>query len=513
MEKITKFMIFTLISINTAFSASKIEMNDCYSESCLLRNTHGNILKLEYVKIEPQGVTQFLNKHTEITRVEFNDLECSTNFLNFDDCASAISSTGQIKEMILISTEVTNRGIFQLAENTNLELLELKSNWRVGFITAVDSTTAKALAQLPKLKQLIIQGNSKIDEHAIVALAKSKSLKKLVIDGDGFQKSVITKTGAQALAQNKSITQLDLIDLYVWDEEAKELAKSNTLTELNLYHNSIKDVGASALATNMHLKSLNVEHNGITSVGAINLSKNSSLTSLKIGGNEIGDEGAIALANNSVITELSLHYYCNIFEEHLTNIGLLPLVSNPRLKSLDISGIWLTNEAADALGNNQSITSFKAQCSNISEDILITSITKNKNLQELDFSENHISLNSVLELLSLPNLRSLDLSQNYSHLYEADLVAAALAKSTQINYLKYQDNHMGSDGAIALAQNTTIKSLNIAKNEIAPEGVLAFGNNRALKWLNISQNWDKRGYTACLTLSQNSVIETILCDG
>jgi hypothetical protein len=91
------------------------------------------------------------------------------------------------------------------------------------------------------------------------------------------------------------------------DESAKALAQNKTLTSLNVYCNFIGAEGAKALAQNKTLTSLNVGYNKIGDEGAKALAQNTTLTSLDVSLNQISDEGAKALAQNTTLTWLNVY--------------------------------------------------------------------------------------------------------------------------------------------------------------------------------------------------------------
>src|SRR5437868_629569 len=105
------------------------------------------------------------------------------------------------------------------------------------------------------------------------------SLTKLDLSGQNLQGSDIQAL-IEALAQNTTLTTLDVGNSQIGDEEAKALAQNTTLTTLYVSGSRIGDEGAKALT------------------------QNTTLTTLYIGYNQIGDEGAKALAQNTTLTTL-----------------------------------------------------------------------------------------------------------------------------------------------------------------------------------------------------------------
>jgi Ran GTPase-activating protein (RanGAP) involved in mRNA processing and transport len=123
------------------------------------------------------------------------------------------------------------------------------------------------------------------------------------------------------LAQNSSLTTLNLAGNYIGDDGAKALsaalAQNSSLTTLNLTDNEIGADGAqalgAALAQNSSLTTLNLSYNKIGDDALVAaVAQSSSLTTLNLSCNEIGDNGAqalgAALAQNSSLTTLNLDY-------------------------------------------------------------------------------------------------------------------------------------------------------------------------------------------------------------
>ena len=116
----------------------------------------------------------------------------------------------------------------------------------------------------------------------------------------------ISVEGAKILAENKTLTTLNIAFSKIGDEGAKALAKNKTLTTLNVSYNEISDGGAEALAENKILITLDVCGNQIGDKGAKALGANTTLTELYASVNCIGDEGAKALVANTTLTTIDV---------------------------------------------------------------------------------------------------------------------------------------------------------------------------------------------------------------
>ena len=293
------------------------------------------------------------------------------------------------------------------------------------------------------------------------------------------------------LAQNATLTSLNLNQVWVDDEGAKALASNNTLKDLNITVNTISNEGGIALAKNTHLESLNI---------SLNIDR----------GHRMDVEAANAFAKNTTLKHLNIAY------SNIGSAGVLALAKNNNLISLDVSDVYnhvpISNEAITALANNTHLTHLSLNDTIISADGL-RMLAKNQNLKELDLhtcqiddeaakilaqSSTITSLNLACNpltavgakaLASMPALTHLIIDKLYCSSTSikdplGDEGAIALA-NTHLIKLYISDNKVGPAGAQALAKIPTLKMLDISHNGIKDDGIIALAGNKALKLLMI----------------------------
>ena len=227
---------------------------------------------------------------------------------------------------------------------------------------------AAVLAQIPKLDELDIEGNSIQDEGAIalshmvikfldvsedrgyisskgiIALVNNPAIETLNISGG------VTRTNVdadEALAKNTTLKTLIMNDAYVSDKDIAIISTNKSIQDLDLEGNNIGPDGAAALAKNSTITRLDLIKNHIGDKGAIALANDANLTTLYIAQNDLGDEAAIALAKHSAITLLHLGY------NHITDQGAMALANNNILTVLFIDSNHIGSKGINALDGNQ----------------------------------------------------------------------------------------------------------------------------------------------------------------
>jgi hypothetical protein len=217
-----------------------------------------------------------------------------------------------------LKSKEANSKFNEILENTTVSDLDF-SNMKLNL------ENIKALIKNKNVKNLNLSDIAVNDEWFKV-LAESTNLEKLRLRS---ARGNISDNGAKLFKNNTSLKSLDLSNNRVLTSEtARALAENKTLTELDLSNNSIDDEGAKALAANDTLRILNLSNNSIDDEGAKALAANDTLRILNLSDNKIGDEGAIALSKNTTLTSLSLdqlyiHEYNNEEEDYkkLTDVG------------------------------------------------------------------------------------------------------------------------------------------------------------------------------------------------
>ncbi len=242
----------------------------------------------------------------------------------------------------------------------------------VGIYGAADGTTHEYYAS--DAGKVINELTKKANEQLKAAVMSEKPSDE-DNEEDTEENGYITIKGER---YSTSLTELDLSDKDLTNEDIKELYKMKKLTILDLSFNNISDI--STLSGLSNLISLVLNENQISDIGA--LSGLTNLEFLCLGNNQISDISALS---------------------ELTNLNLLEFSDNQISDISALSG--LTNLELLRLGNNQ-----------ISD---INALSGLNNLTDLSLIQNQISDISVLS--GLTNLTNLYL--DFNKISESDIEA------------------------------------------------------------------------------------------
>ena len=205
-----------------------------------------------------------------------------------------------------------------LAGNTVVTSLDLSIN-------NIGNAGAQALTNI-RLLSLDLGFNTKIDATGMQALAGSASLRSLFLNGTALVASGndINLAGFQALANNATLTCLDLRLREVGDAGAQILAGNVTLKKLNVAGNRISDIGIQAFANHPSLESLIAADNLISDIGAQVFTGNTMLTYLNLAINRM-----ISAASEALIKQAIIRNKQSIIEAHVFSSMVNPLVLSP----------------------------------------------------------------------------------------------------------------------------------------------------------------------------------------
>ena len=288
-QRLQKMACFTLIL--TGFTSTHIfAANRCIEQ--INNYVNKNVLSLKSCDLNDSDindVTAFLYKHPEINTVDVSDGQIGAQG------ATNLALIPSITKLDISFNKIGDSGAFILACGNISSLNEEYNN--------IGDKGAFALAHNNKLHELNISQNE-IGVEGLKALGNANSIHSLKLSHNRTYPN-ITNIGA-LLANNKSLTHLDVSNNWIMDDGAIALASNNNLISLNLDDSGIGAKGAIALANLPRLNELSISDNNVGEAGAIAIANNKSLTSLKILYNDIGDKGAIALAQNPHIEILWL---------------------------------------------------------------------------------------------------------------------------------------------------------------------------------------------------------------
>ena len=142
-----------------------------------------------------------------------------------------------------------------------------------------------------------------------------------------------------------------------------------------------------------------------------------NITTLYISNNVLGDEGAIALS-----THLSLEFL-DISDNHVSSEGIKALARG-KLKFLEIDRVKTNQSSLMALAANKSLQGLFMANSNI-DDNGVNALATSSSLQFLGLDKNPLTTRSLQNIVAMPNLVAVSLSD----IAIGDAGAAILAKN------------------------------------------------------------------------------------
>ncbi|WP_020472870.1 leucine-rich repeat domain-containing protein [Zavarzinella formosa] len=198
-----------------------------------------------------------------------------------DDDLKGISKHQQIVLMDLISTEITDKSMKEIASLKNLSALRIMN------LTKITDDGMKELVKSESLTSLFLTG-TKVTDVGLKDVGRMKQLTTLwvgspgpEISDEGLQALVgleklttlqihslkITNTGLEHLAKLKQLTTLDGLFFQVTDKGLKHLANLEKLTRLDLFAPEVTDAGIKELAALKQLREINLIGTKATDAG------------------------------------------------------------------------------------------------------------------------------------------------------------------------------------------------------------------------------------------------------
>ena len=209
-----------------------------------------------------------------------------------------------------------------------------------------------------------------------------------------------------ALSHNEGLKELDISNNKLQTKDAIKIFQGikhiKTLTKLDIAHNRITDEATECLSAILpncrELVELNLSHNNFYNIAALDCKMILNLTKIDVSNNNI---------DKQTVNELSIFLsYCTKLEElNLANndlqtkgaIELFKRLMWTTLKAINISGNCITGKAAYHIAS---------------------SLSKSKNLQEIDLSNNALNalaIRDILGAINILNLIKLNISNNDVH--------------------------------------------------------------------------------------------------
>ena len=229
---------------------------------------------------------------------------------------------GEIDELVLAGSAVTDQGAAELPKFTGLKTLHLSGS-------RVSGKSLEYAAELPSLDALGVNGIS-MEDGDLQALQANPSITELSLAGtsigDGVFETLATLEHLQVLdvsgndqVLGRTFTELvkqrQFGELRIIRADGSgfgyygllELGALRNLEHLSVVNSFVSDEALTGLRTSKSLKTLHLHNNKITSAGLQHLRRLTQLEELTLGGNRaIGDDGLKSLRSLKQLRILSL---------------------------------------------------------------------------------------------------------------------------------------------------------------------------------------------------------------
>jgi Leucine-rich repeat (LRR) protein len=257
------------------------------------------------------------------------------------------------------------------------------------------------------------------------------------VTGVNLEATWVTDSDLPLLAEQKSLTTLDLGMTKISDRGLLDLKTLTNLTDVNLYYaETVTDQGLAVLKSWKNLKRLNLRGtkitdstlqllNGLTKLESLDigfaqvtdsgLSQLSALSNLKefsVGGNKLTDAGLQALRLMPLITDLDLsgaqRTDSGLWSVSLTDSGLETIATLQDLEHLRLNGINISPRGLDRISGLKKLSRLDLQsCSRINDDV-VPILKSFPALKIVDLSATAVTDQGLAELhTTCPNLRIL----------------------------------------------------------------------------------------------------------
>ncbi len=260
----------------------------------------------------------------------------------------SLKPLSKLRQLSLISPQVTNAGIENIGGLSNLEILELPC-------VKLTDAGLQQLKSLPRLKTLNL-AQSRITGAGLACLAASDGLETLSLSS-----TRLDDAGMANLRLFPNIESLDLAGTDIGDDGLANLENLRQMRSL-----SIGQMGHVALHSLGIPLSLGHEtpRGGarITDAGIAHLAGLTKLESLRLTGIKLSDAGLAHLANLKQLQTLELS------GTRVTSKGLAGLTQMPQLKSLNLANTDIDDDGLRLLGAITSLERLDLRWTDVSDD-------------------------------------------------------------------------------------------------------------------------------------------------
>ena len=362
-----------------------------------------------------------------------------------DKCVPYITHLTKLKNLHLMNTNISTKGLGLFSNFTSLEYLTLSGEF-------IDEELKVVSQQLKTLKGLYIQRDNLTDK-GLTYLSALTSLKELQIGGGR-----LTNDGIANLTKLPSLEYLSLYSHNFTDDCLVYLKDIPSLR--------ILDAGASHIWTNAVLehiaKNRNIEainlcwSNLITDDGIAYLKNMPNLKRLAVGSAKLTDKAMNDLKEIPTLEYLSLSH------QGITDSGIQQITGLQNLKFLSAGGASnspLTDKSLSCIGKLQKLEELQIGGTGFSDEGM-QDIAKLKNLKRLDiFTANQLTNKGLAELSALENL-------TYLYLGNGTQVSVSGLKSLnnlkRLKNLTLKDIHQDNTSTMDISGLTELENLTLS---------------------------------------------------
>lgn len=367
----------------------------------------------------------------DITEKDLSDLHQLTHLRSLGFCDTGLVDRSAIERLIQIPS----------LETVRLNQKEL------------GAVEAGLLAQLPSLRNLFLAVN-KATEEGVEILVSAKQLVEIHLNVS----KECSPAGGQRLSQLRSLRSLIARNCHLTDET---IAGLSTLPKLEKLDTKVTDVGLKALANSKSLVDLDVGLSAITDTGAKSIAMLSTLQSLVVTDSEIGDAGIAAICKLPRLQSLGLA------GTKIMDAGMKHLASLKGLKSLYLTFVDATEAAYKSLEQLTELEDLSLYGTKVTDNGL--KVLRNlKKLRSVDLRGNKITDAGIAHLKGLPALREVEVDHTVMTNTGLRHYLAALPSTKK---LSLQDTQITDEGLEILRHYPEIVSVNVASTSISSAGV------------------------------------------
>ncbi|CAI5528098.1 unnamed protein product [Closterium sp. Naga37s-1] len=201
----------------------------------------------------------------------------------------------------------------------------------------------------------------------------------------------------------RSLRHLNLDSSRVNDLAMAELAGLTALESLDLSDSTVGDAGIRSVSAMTRLSSLNLSYCSVTDGGVTSIAHLSALTSLSLDTRSITDAGLKRLSALTNLTNLDL------FGARVTDEGMAVVKGFKKLRVLEVCGGGITDKGVKELASLPQLASLNVSQNQRITDTGVKALAALTTLETLNLSGSGVTRNGLCHLLALSRLTSLSL--------------------------------------------------------------------------------------------------------